>query len=360
MGCFNNAGTCLWVKQNTSPYSNGPLIRPAIDAMGNVYVAAQVTNNDTFNTYVTSNAYGPYGVPMIMKMDGDGNLTWGKCGKSTAEIQIRGLVQNNNEVVVTGGYAGKLVWGTDSVIAYDCNYTPYLLRANATTGAAIKLDSLKNICGAMSLANAIANDKFGNVYVAGFFGSGLSVGGAPLVYAGGLSDFFVAKYGTATCSCTLPTAAFTSTGSSTRTFTYTGTAAYDSVSWNFGDGGTSSIPSPTHTFMAGTYTVCVTVYTSCGSDVHCETITVTGVGLTNTLVARATIYPNPANDKLFIDHISPGTHLAMYNMLGIKVYETVAINNTMEANIKTLPNGNYIVELRTTEGMRTNSMILKQ
>ena len=45
------------------------------------------------------------------------------------------------------------------------------------------------------------------------------------------------------------------------------TGVITSGSWNFGDGGTSTIQNPTHTYTApGTYTVSVTVSGPGGSD----------------------------------------------------------------------------------------------
>ena len=75
-----------------------------------------------------------------------------------------------------------------------------------------------------------------------------------------------------------PVAAFTSSGiTATRNFTYTGTAVgLDSVVWNFGDGGHAVGTTSAHTYAAtGTFNVCVTAYSPCGSNTSCNTITVT-------------------------------------------------------------------------------------
>ncbi|MEN0006275.1 MAG: PKD domain-containing protein, partial [Bacteroidota bacterium] len=49
--------------------------------------------------------------------------------------------------------------------------------------------------------------------------------------------------------------------------------------WDFGDGNNSTEPSLTHTYLsAGTYTICLTATNACGSDIHCETVTVAGNG----------------------------------------------------------------------------------
>lgn len=45
--------------------------------------------------------------------------------------------------------------------------------------------------------------------------------------------------------------------------------------WDFGDGNTSTLSSPTHTYAAaGTYTVCLTVTNACGTDSTCQAFTV--------------------------------------------------------------------------------------
>ncbi|MES2702825.1 MAG: PKD domain-containing protein [Bacteroidota bacterium] len=80
------------------------------------------------------------------------------------------------------------------------------------------------------------------------------------------------------CSCVgTPVASFTVAGSvTTKNFTYTGTTvAIDSIRWDFGDGGTSSLVNPSHTFTAiGMHHVCITFYNPCGSDSACFDINV--------------------------------------------------------------------------------------
>jgi hypothetical protein len=46
--------------------------------------------------------------------------------------------------------------------------------------------------------------------------------------------------------------------------------------WDFGDGNTSTLQNPTHTYaMAGTYTTCLVVNNSCGADTFCLDLTLT-------------------------------------------------------------------------------------
>jgi PKD repeat protein len=72
-----------------------------------------------------------------------------------------------------------------------------------------------------------------------------------------------------------PTAAFTGSPVSgteplTVNFTNQSTNA-TSWEWDFGDGGTSAAQSPSHEYATGTYTVTLTAYNACGSDVETKT-----------------------------------------------------------------------------------------
>ncbi len=73
-----------------------------------------------------------------------------------------------------------------------------------------------------------------------------------------------------------PNANFTFvTGSLTAQFTDASTESPDSWTWDFGDGTTSAVQSPTHTYAAGgTYTVTLTVSNVAGTDVATTPVTV--------------------------------------------------------------------------------------
>jgi PKD repeat protein len=73
----------------------------------------------------------------------------------------------------------------------------------------------------------------------------------------------------------IPTASFTSsTINNTVSFTSTAQNA-TSYSWNFGDGGTSTLQNPTHTYLSGgTYTVVFTTSNICGNNTTTQTVTI--------------------------------------------------------------------------------------
>jgi PKD repeat protein len=76
---------------------------------------------------------------------------------------------------------------------------------------------------------------------------------------------------------TTPTASYTSSSTLLTTdFFNTTTGLATSWSWDFGDGSpVSTLQNPSHTYVtAGTYTVCLTATSPCGSNQSCQTITV--------------------------------------------------------------------------------------
>ncbi len=88
-------------------------------------------------------------------------------------------------------------------------------------------------------------------------------------------------YGDATTCQTIvasnaPVADFNYTGDPTVAFTDASTGGTPTEwDWDFGDGGTSTLENPSHTYAAnGTYNVCLTVSNLAGSSTHCENVVI--------------------------------------------------------------------------------------
>src|SRR5690606_12152975 len=192
-------------------------------------------------------------------------------------------------------------------------------------------------------------DSRNSVYISGELGSKLTVNGTTLSSVGGTKDFFVAKYGYADCNCTnIPEPKFTQTVANhfDYTFNYTGTAA-TTMEWDFGDGNTSTQTSPTHTYTTvGDFIACVKVTNSCGDNIYCTKIStkwpiaVSNIGEGSNIK----IYPNPANDVLYVEGVEPGNRIELYDILGRKAHEIITAKEKEEINITYLPAGNYIIQ----------------
>lgn len=70
-----------------------------------------------------------------------------------------------------------------------------------------------------------------------------------------------------------------------------------------------------------------------------------------------TYYPNPVSDVLTITSEQQGT-LEMYNAAGRRIF-TTTFNNEAIVNTSALPNGLYILRLRTEQGLQTARIIVQ-
>lgn len=129
--------------------------------------------------------------------------------------------------------------------------------------------------------------------------------------------------------------------------------------WDFGDGDSSLIPNPIHTYpQAGFYTVCLTAGDSCTTDTWCKEIAVTSSGIENiqTDETRFSVHPNPfKNSTMFSFILSEESHvlLQIYNCTGQKVatlFDNTAeagIKHTVDFNTEKLAEGMYIAVLKS-------------
>ena len=132
------------------------------------------------------------------------------------------------------------------------------------------------------------------------------------------------------------------------TFTETSGIA-SSVTWEFGDGTTSTEMNPTHTYLAeGVYSVCVTSVNIYGcSDTYCEEVMVGAVDINN-LSNDLTISPNPANNYITVNYsgvISSDLIITIKNVTGTIVSTTTSNAPTTTLDLQSLASGIYFIEL---------------
>ena len=148
-----------------------------------------------------------------------------------------------------------------------------------------------------------------------------------------------------------------------------------SYSWDFGDGSTSTLASPSHTYSSiGMYTICLTVSSGTCSDTYCETAfvdtTINGAGIQSVSVQRMLVtglseskksavalklFPNPASNELNISYPFKGEDYTVNisNQLGqVMLSRNVSgssIDN-LNLSIGELANGLYQVQVTNDKG----------
>ncbi|MCF8277214.1 MAG: T9SS type A sorting domain-containing protein [Flavobacteriales bacterium] len=136
--------------------------------------------------------------------------------------------------------------------------------------------------------------------------------------------------------------------------------------WDFGDGGTEVVASPTHAYAVdGPYTVCLTVTdeNGCTSE-YCEAIQVTDIPTT---IAEAvenglSVYPNPSNGRFVVEvtGVDADAQIVVLDIAGRQVYtEGVVLNGNFRKNMNlNLSKGTYLLQVATLEGVVTRKIMI--
>jgi PKD repeat protein len=75
--------------------------------------------------------------------------------------------------------------------------------------------------------------------------------------------------------------------------------------WDFGDGNTSVLQNPTHSYTSsGVYNVCLIATDTCGSDASCQAINISLLGNAAVQPSTVSVWPNPFQDDLWIADLS--------------------------------------------------------
>ncbi|MCI5058635.1 MAG: PKD domain-containing protein [Flavobacteriales bacterium] len=131
-----------------------------------------------------------------------------------------------------------------------------------------------------------------------------------------------------------------------------------SWSWNFGDGSTSSLQSPTHTYSsAGTYTVCLTVHNAgCGNATQCDSITVSGGGGGQAPSAAYSVSNNnvcEGNSVQFFDQSTNNPQAWSWTFQG----GSPATSNLQNPTVSYSAAGTYNVTLVASNGSGLDSVV---
>lgn len=110
---------------------------------------------------------------------------------------------------------------------------------------------------------------------------------------------------------------YTDNGNGNYSFTNTSTGNFNQTHWAFGDGNTSTLTNPNHTFTTnGTYVVVLAINDSTTAspciDYFIDTVIVIGLSSTTPCVAGYAVYPDTINGGLIVVNSSTGSNLT-YN-----------------------------------------------
>ncbi|MCC6187080.1 MAG: T9SS type A sorting domain-containing protein [Chitinophagaceae bacterium] len=145
---------------------------------------------------------------------------------------------------------------------------------------------------------------------------------------------------------------YSSAGGNTINFSSASSVFVDNYSWDFGDGGTSNLPNPSHTYaVAGTYTVRLIGDNCIINDTATQSVNVGPSSINeSTLLSSISLFPNPANNVLNIESTSNISKLSFQitNLLCISILENTTISNNA-IDISNIATGIYLLRITDKE-----------
>jgi hypothetical protein len=159
-----------------------------------------------------------------------------------------------------------------------------------------------------------------------------------------------------------PEASFThNSNGKTVFFTPNETPSGASYRWTFGDGDSSNLSAPSHTYKAdsGTYTVCLSVTNAEGClQTVCKQVYF-NVGINN-IENGINIYPNPTENLLFITSVEPlqNALLTLSDAQGKTIQQSTCNELSCTLNLKSLPKGVYTLNIEN-EGRVMKKVVIK-
>lgn len=371
IAAFDSSGNHLWVEQTDPSKASNPMTsRPRIDEQGNIYICGgTMQGGATFMGHAFQNPASSIAmVAYILSINPEGTLNWGRNAGSEVITDLKGIGYANGIISVSDGWQNTLIWDRDTLTSSGSSrgYN-HLAQFNAYTGRLVKKIDTFGVTFAPNFGvYDIASGSKG-IFLGGAFPAQVFLPNSTLSSIGGLVDFFVTRYGSSNCNCSLSTPDFSyasSTGSNTVNFTYTGTSGIDSIRWELGDGEMASGLTTSHTYTsAGTYGVSIVVYSSCGIQVFYKDITTggsTGIGVPE-LNAKVVVYPNPAHSYITIEEAGTATRVAIYNSIGQQVVApTIITTDKQNIDVSSLCDGMYIIHFSNEEGKTGSLKFIKE
>jgi PKD repeat protein len=167
-----------------------------------------------------------------------------------------------------------------------------------------------------------------------------------------------------------PVASFSYTNSASNSASFNTSTIGATYLWSFGDGATSELQNPQHTYAAsGTYNVTLVVTNSSGcSDTIVQSVVVSNVSVEEIFgIQGIVVYPNPTNGllKVKFDLEHTALKIVVMNLLGDIIYEKSLLdigNSNVDQiiDISEFSKGIYVIQVTCDSNQRYTQRVIKQ
>jgi hypothetical protein len=351
----DTSGAIKWAK--TIGSSDGADIGYSIafDSLGEIYLSGSFGGNKCrFGSYELNSLSSGYvaGNVFIAKYDSSGNFIWAQTIGGINNSSNTGGAVDGARVAVTSG--GK-VFVSGSYIHCNMNFGSYILPNATSTSEQIFLAQYNSL-GQLQWANgfggesddaasALATGEDGHIYITGYYGDDICFGGDTLQWKGG-KDVFIACFDSA--GNHVMSSAVANAGSEYAT---------GIVVKNGGDDIYISGIAAGDSMMFGN----IKVYPGLvARNFVAHANKLTGIApLSDTHLVS--VYPNPANKRLYFSGLSEKTLVYVYDINGRVVYQQY-VNSQQQPgslNLESLSRGTYILKLLSKEHVFSTKIILR-
>lgn len=353
-----------------TPFTGGTItaiyIRPSGNQTNSTFDSLTIQIGTTTQTQLTSGAWVNYNFDTVfysnqhifptvssnswLKIELDRPYTWDGISNLVIDLSQRGYTRGFAQAWHNpgGSPAPRMKYGGMTTPTYLNNFPPIFMGFDVCNTPVVNLGNDTLLCGEVSLTLDAGNAG------ATYLWSDNSTNQTLTVSSPGTYYVTVDNNGcSATDSITITTGRTATAsgintfnvGNGTYNFSLNNPANITSYEWNFGDGNTSTVASPNHTYtIPGKYVVTVKIGSECGSltltDTLEEHLSVEGVHAQKTIK----IYPNPTKQFINIATDIKLDGINIYNVLGQKVMTPLHFNQKT-IDVSSLPIGVYMLEM---------------
>lgn len=344
---FNASGDQLWAQ--SFPMESYYIAIVSTDINNNIYMTSEIhldgAGIGSINIgNVTLTQTPEDGATVLVKFDPDGNALWANTyGGVSGGFYSDGWPCDIK--TDPGGYSYIWGWCPDNAtfgvttlsnpFATFQNWNLFLAKIN-TSGNVTWANAVYEKKYGFNYGDLLDIDNFGNVYVGGHFRDSISINGTEY-FPEGSYDFFAAKYSNAgdfEWLKTIPSNAIIIRALSVND---------DDVLSVAGDPGKNS--------TLGNFNV----IPGSGSVSIVATLGNLPIAIHEPESSNISVYPNPANNKLFINNLADGALVSIYNLSGIRVINQQI--NDGQINIQNLHPGLYTLKILGQAGIVTGKFI---